>query len=91
MQGKELEKKEYSKLSEEEMEKLGKYADDQYRYAAYWRPVVGGLLFGIGGAVIVMGAVFGWTYHLLHAGSLTLLFVFLIGFLMLYVGIGLTS
>ncbi|MFN3528193.1 MAG: hypothetical protein ACK4YO_03730, partial [Candidatus Altarchaeaceae archaeon] len=79
MQEKELERKEYYKLSEKEMKELGRYADEQYRWAAYWRPVVGGLLFGIGGAVIVIGAVFGWTYHLLHQGSLTLLFVFLIG------------
>ncbi len=78
-------------ILEKEAKELGEYAEKQYRYNAFWRPVVGGLLFGLGGSVIVMAAVFGWTYHLLGQGFLTIFFVMVIGFTMLYVGIGLTS
>lgn len=78
-------------ILEKEAKELGEYAEKQYRYNAFWRPVVGGLLFGLGGAVVVMAAVFGWTYHLLHQGYLTMFFVMVIGFAMMYVGIGMTS
>jgi len=78
-------------ILEKEAKELGEYAEKQYRYNAFWRPVVGGLLFGLGGSVVVMAAVFGWTYHLLGQGFLTMFFVMVIGYVMLYVGIGLTS
>jgi len=78
-------------ILEKETKELGEHAEKQYRYNAFWRPVVGGLLFGLGGSIVVMAAVFGWTYHLLGQGYLTMFFVMLIGFTMLYIGIGLTS
>jgi len=78
-------------ILEKETKELGEHAEKQYRYNAFWRPVVGGLLFGLGGSIVVMAAVFGWTYHLLGQGYLTMFFGMLIGFTMLYIGIGLTS
>lgn len=69
----------------------GENAIRQYEYAAFWRPVVGGLLFGLGGAVLIMAAVFGWTYHLLHEGFITFFIGMVIGITMLFIGIGLTS
>ncbi|NCN65664.1 MAG: hypothetical protein GW779_05400 [Candidatus Altiarchaeum hamiconexum] len=78
-------------ILEKETKELGEHAEKEYRYNAFWRPVVGGLLFGLGGSIVVMAAVFGWTYHLLGQGYLTMFFGMLIGFTMLYIGIGLTS
>ncbi|CEG13950.1 hypothetical protein MSIBF_A760002 [groundwater metagenome] len=78
-------------ILEKEANELGKYAEKQYGYNGFWRPVVGGLLFGLGGSIVVMAAVFGWTYHLLGQGFLTMFFAMVVGFIMLYMGIGLTS
>ncbi len=76
---------------EKETKESGEYAEKQHKYNAFWRPVVGGLFFGLGGSIVVMGAVFGWTYHLLHQGFLTMFFMMVVGIIMLYVGIGMTS
>lgn len=78
-------------ILEKEAKELGDYTEKEYGYNAFWRPVVGGLLFGLGASIIILGAVFGWTYHLLQQGFLTMFFAMVIGFGMLYLGTGLTS
>jgi len=78
-------------VKRKKFEDWDKKAEHQHSYAAFWRPVIGGLLFGIGGSVIIIAAVFGWTYHLLHEGMLTFYIGVTIGMIMLFIGIGLTS
>ena len=78
-------------IKRKKFEEWGKNAIHQYEYAAFWRPVIGGFLFGIGGSVVIIAAVFGWTYHILNEGMITFFMGVLIGTIMLYIGIGLTS
>lgn len=78
-------------VKRKKFEDWDKTAEHQYGYEAFWRPVIGGFLFGVGGAVLIISAVFGWTYHMLHEGMFTFYVGMVIGIIMLFIGIGMTS
>jgi len=80
------------KVKDKRLAKLYKFAENDTKYTAVYRPFVGGLFFGIGGAALVMGAVFGWVFHLLDPKTEIILFwAMLSAALMIYIGIGWTS
>ena len=92
-----------SEKKEKWMETIGKdYTDEDLkghydfserdqRFHALWRPVIGGLTFGIGGALLVLAAVFGWTYHLLHEGETIFVWGMIVGAIILLIGVAWTS
>ena len=67
------------------------YAERDQKFHAFWRPIIGGLTFGIGGALLVLGAVFGWTFHLLHQGETIFIWSMVVGAIILLIGIAWTS
>jgi hypothetical protein len=80
--------KEYT---DEDLEGHYEFAEKDQRFHSFWRPVIGGLTFGIGGALLVLAAVFGWTYYLLHQGSTIFVWGMIIGAIILLLGVAWTS
>ncbi len=67
------------------------YSERHQKFHAFWRPIVGGMTFGLGGAMLVLAAVFGWTFHMMHQGDTIFIWGMIIGAIILLIGIAWTS
>jgi len=77
--------------TDEDLEEHYTFAEKDQRFHAFWRPIIGGLTFGIGGALLVLSAVFGWTYYLLGQGTTIFVWGMLVGAIVLLIGVSWTS
>ena len=77
--------------SEEHLNELYKYSEKNQKFLSFWRPLVGGLTFGSGGVLLVLGGVFGWVFYVQGMGIMFFYLSMLVGAIVFFIGVAYTS